>query len=125
MGLEVRRRGEVVVLDLEGWLGQIELPPYAQTIDALIDGGDTRLVLDVHSLTFISGGALGYLVRTSRRARELGGEAVIARPGKYLRRFFVNSDLQRVLPLFDSVEDAVAHFGGGHEGGAPAPTGKG
>jgi anti-anti-sigma factor len=80
MKLEKRRYDDVVILKFTGEFDAFNLPTFSQKIDAMIEAGDRQLVLDLHALKFINSAALGYLIKTSKRVREMKGEMVLALP---------------------------------------------
>jgi anti-anti-sigma factor len=70
----------------------------------------THLVLDMSGVTVLGAEGLAVLVDTSARLREHGGRLTIAigdRLGAVLRAV-EDARLERTLPLFDTVEHALA-----------------
>lgn len=110
MKLEKRRYDDVVILKFTGEFDGSNLPTFASRIDGMIDAGDRQLVLDVFALKFINSSALGYLVKTSKRVKELRGELVLARPSRFLSRTLATLGLDSTFQAFETVEDAILHF---------------
>src|SRR5262245_36259564 len=76
----------------------------------MIESGDRQLVLDLHALKFINSAALGYLIKTNKRLKELRGEMVLARPSRFIQKTLVTLGLDGVFTAFQTVEDGIMHF---------------
>lgn len=113
MKLEHSRIGDVTVLEFVGEFDAFNLPPISKGVDGILAGGENRLVLDLHLLTFLNSSALGYLIKVRKRAQAAGGDCVLARPGKFVRKLLATVGLDRIFPIYDSVDDARRHYGGG------------
>jgi anti-anti-sigma factor len=103
----------VVVLKFTGDFDTFNLPAFSERIDRMIALGDTRLVLDLHLLKFINSAALGYLIKTHKAIAAKGGEMVLARPSKFLKKTLVTLGLDGVFKAYDTVENAIGQFHGG------------
>jgi anti-sigma B factor antagonist len=110
MNLEKKRYDDVVILKFAGEFDAFNLPTFSQRIDTMIDAGDRQLVLDLHLLKFINSAALGYLIKTSKRLKEMGGGMVLARPSRFIRKTLATLGLETVFPVFETVEDGILHF---------------
>jgi len=115
MKLEKKRYDDLVILKFTGEFDTFNLPAFSERIDRMIALGDTRMVLDLHLLKFINSAALGYLIKTHKVLREKGGEMVLARPSKFLRKTLVTLGLDGVFKIFDTVENGIGHFKGGKD----------
>lgn len=65
------------------------------------------VVIGLAECTFIDSSALRSLVRAERAARDGGGRLALVAPSRSARRVIEVASLERVLPVFDSVADAV------------------
>lgn len=117
MKLEKYRYDDIVILKFTGEFDTFNLPGFSERIDRMITLGDTRLVLDVHLLTFINSAALGYLIKTHKSLAQSGGEMVLARPSKFLRKTLATLGLDGLFKIFETAEAAVAHFKHGTDAG--------
>lgn len=108
----------VVILKFTGEFDTFNLPGFSERIDRMITLGDTRMVLDLHLLKFINSAALGYLIKTHKQLKERGGEMVLARPSKFLKKTLVTLGLDGVFKIYDTAENAVGHFKGGKDVGS-------
>ena len=110
MKLEKHRYGDVVILKFTGEFDTFNLPGFSERIDRMIAGGDTQMVFDLRLLKFINSAALGYLIKTGKTLKAQGGEMVLARPSKFVKKTLATLGLEDVFKMFGSVEDGVRHF---------------
>jgi anti-sigma B factor antagonist len=105
------------VVDHETALVALEDEPDAElalelrrTLRELIDGGCLRLAVDLGDSGFVSSLVLGALIGAMRHLRPRGGQlrVVCSNPGS--RRVFELTMLDRALPLYDSVDAALARW---------------
>lgn len=113
MKLEHSQVGGVTLLEFSGEFDAFNLPPIQKAVDEILDRGETRLVLQMHRLTFLNSSALGYLIKVRRRAQEAGGDCVLAQPGKFVRKLLATVGLDRIYSIYETTEDALRHFSGG------------
>jgi anti-sigma B factor antagonist len=83
-------------------------PGFRQDLVEAQYGGSTRVVVDLDGVEFLDSMGLGVLVGALKRARTHDGELVLACSRARLRHLFELTGLDRVLPLVDRVEDALA-----------------
>ena len=107
---EASLREDIVILKFVGEFDTFNLPGFSERIDKMIDQGDIYLILDLHLLKFINSAALGYLIKTTKNVKGKGGEMVLARPSKFIKKTLVTLGLDDVFTIFANVEDAVGHF---------------
>jgi anti-sigma B factor antagonist len=117
MKLEKKQFGDVVLLKFVGEFDTFNLPMFGERVDRMIDSGNVLFILDVRLLTFINSTALGYLIRMSKRVKEAGGEVVLARPSKFLKKTLSTLGLEAVFPVYESEEDALVYLRKGAEVG--------
>ena len=102
--------GGVSVVAVEGDLDAFTLPKVSAQIDALIQEGAARLVVNLQGLKFIDSSALGYLIGTGKRLREMEGELVVSQPSTIFRTTMNTLGLAGVFRIFDDDRSAQAHF---------------
>ncbi|HEX6460585.1 MAG TPA: STAS domain-containing protein [Thermoleophilaceae bacterium] len=93
------------------WLGgDIDLyvaPELKDLIFEAIRAGNTDLVVDLSAVTFIDSTALGVMVQARKRLEPEGGSIRVACPSTAIVEIFEMVGLDRVVPMHESVEDAV------------------
>jgi len=77
-------------------------------LDAAADGS-RELVVDMSRTQFCDSAGLNVLVRAHQRAQTLGGQVRLVMTAAGVLRIFVVTGIDRVIPIFGSVEEALAH----------------
>ncbi len=91
-------------------VGEIDLhtcPELRSALQALIEQGKYRQVLDMSGVPYVDSAALGVLVDTQRRVKEKGGEVYLARITSFVLRAFEITRLIRIFRVFETVEEAT------------------
>ena len=65
--------------------------------------------MDVSRLTFIDSSALTVLVRASKKLAQDGGGLALADPTPTVARLLRLTEIDQVLPVYASVEEAASH----------------
>lgn len=101
--INVTRRGEVAVLEVEG---EIDLATTAQLSAAIslaaASGPDTTVALDMSRVGLIDSTGLRAVLDASRR---LDGGFVVLRPSREVRRILELTLLDATIPVADRLED--------------------
>jgi len=96
-----RADGDLPVLQVAGEVDVATAPALAEHLDALLAGGDARVVVETGGMTFIDSSGLGALVTALRRARASGQEIEIRGLQPSPRRVFEITGLHEVFVLAD------------------------
>ncbi|MDZ7676802.1 MAG: STAS domain-containing protein [Acidimicrobiales bacterium] len=96
------------VLTASGEIDVAAAPTLREQLAGTIDGGATRLVVDLENVDFIDSTGLGVLVGALRRARSADGDLRLVCTNTRLLRIFEVTGLDEVFAIADSVDDAVA-----------------
>jgi len=105
--------GEIRVYRFEGDFGSHNFWDVQAEIDAIIESGCTRIVLNVEKMSFINSSALGYLIQTWKDLGARGGEIVFSRPSSFVTRTMSVLGLDTLFRIFADDESAIAALGGG------------
>ncbi len=102
---------ESLTLERRNHPGNLEPEPLIEKlVEAQLDQDRIRLVLDLGSLRKADSSGLGELVAAVRRTAEAGGEMVLANPTSKTRRLLERTQIDRMIPIYDSVLEAIQHF---------------
>ena len=72
----------------------------------------SQVVIDLSDVPFMDSAGLGALIGGIRRARENGGEVAVACSRPTLTRLLHTTGFDRIVPVTDTVDDAVAALPG-------------
>ena len=110
MKIERRTAGDVTILAFTGEFDAFNLQTVGEGIDTLIQKGSLRLVFNLRLLKFINSSALGYLIKTAKRLRELDGELVLSEPSKFFQTTIKTLGIDQIFKIFPKDEEAVKYF---------------
>jgi anti-sigma B factor antagonist len=106
--IEVRPDGDVPVIAVRGEIDVATAPQLRETLQGVIAGGGTTIVLDLLGVTFLDSTALGVLVGALKRCREAGGDLQIVVAEPRILKIFEITGLTNVFTIVDSVSAAEA-----------------
>jgi anti-sigma B factor antagonist len=104
------------VSEVKGWTvvtvhGEIDVatsPTLRERLIDLVNGGATRLVLDLEAVDFLDSTGLGTIVSLLKRVRTHGGDLRLVCTEARIRRLFEITGLEKAVPLHASLDDAVS-----------------
>lgn len=103
MHVELRRQGDVVIVDLSG---RLVLGEAQQTLrdsfDEILAENWRKIILNVSDLARIDSSGVGELVAGMRSARAAGAHVALLQVEDSVRRIL---HISQVLPLFDTYDD--------------------
>ena len=116
MHVEIRKRDDVVIVDLSGklttGLGDQIL---RDTIDELLAEGWKKILVNLSAVTFIDSAGVGELVAGLRTAQRLGAALKLLNTSQRVHSTLYIAKLLPIFETYTSEADALQHFG--------APTG--
>lgn len=107
--------GELSVLSLDGHLDAHTAPEFERAMQAEIDGGRVRLIVDGSDLRYISSAGLGVFMSFIEEVRDKGGDIKICGLVPKVRQIFDILGFPAIYDLVDSRDAAIQRF-------AEAPT---
>jgi len=98
-----------VVLTVGGELDIATAPELRARLNAAIDAGLSRLVIDLRPLSFLDSVAMATLLQARRRLGESGRMAVVVAADSYVRLIFEVAGMPQCIDVFETREQAVTH----------------
>jgi len=120
MRIETEDRGAVTVIRPEDRLDIVGYLELEEHLAGFLARGRNRLILDLSEATFINSAALGVMSRFWADCARAGGVLVIARPSREARNFLRLGEVDELIDVFPSIEDALA--AAERRGPPPAPA---
>ncbi len=96
-----------LAITVSGELDIATAPALRDRLDAAIEAGTHRLVIDLSALTFLDSVALATIVHAKQRLPEDGRMALAVDPSSYVMLVFESGGLPQVLDLVETREQAV------------------
>jgi anti-sigma B factor antagonist len=100
----------VKVIEVTGRMDGDSSPEVGRALDAIIDAGYGKLVLDLGSVDYISSPGLREVVRVYKRAQQVGGDLRIANPSDRVMTVFELAGLDTMIHIYDSDVAAINSF---------------
>jgi anti-anti-sigma factor len=111
MNVEVQPGAEgVSVIRLDGRLDMLTAAQVKTHLAEEPAAGRSRLVVDMAGVEFIDSSGLGALISGLKAARLAGGDMRIANAREQARTVLELTRLDRVLRLYDSVDEALTDY---------------
>lgn len=105
--IELHQHGEVTVIKPIGRVTAEGNAVLEEKLGELLDRGRVLLVVDFSASHFVSSTELGTFLYYQRRLEEKGGCLLLAAPGRATRIALNMSNLDRVLTVCGTVDEAV------------------
>jgi len=110
MSFEVRKHGDVTVIDVEGQLIVGNRQELKQNVLEVLEAGGRKFLIDFSSTGYIDSSGLGVLVSLSKKIREQGGELRLANLNEDLRTLFELTKLDTLFHIANNREEALTSF---------------
>jgi anti-sigma B factor antagonist len=107
---QTKDRGGVTVVQVDGQLIVGNRHELKDLIQAALDGGERKLLVDFSRTGYIDSSGLGALVSVSKRIREAGGELRLAGLNDDLRSLFELTKLDTLFTISETQEQALVGF---------------
>jgi anti-sigma B factor antagonist len=110
MSFDVKKEGEVTVIDVEGQLIVGNRQELKQKVLQELENGERRFLIDFEKTGYIDSSGLGVLVSLSKKIREQSGELRLANLNEDLRTLFELTKLDTLFQIADSRQEALSSF---------------
>jgi anti-sigma B factor antagonist len=107
---QIKDQSGVAVLQVEGQLIVGNRQELKDLVQAVLDRGERRLLIDFSRTGYIDSSGLGALVSISKRIREAGGELRLSGLNEDLRSLFELTKLDTLFSIADTPQQALASF---------------
>lgn len=111
MKLTQNERDGVVVLEPKGRiLGGPDATLLKDQLQALIDSGKVKVVIDLAEVDYMNSTGLGILISGYTTLKNAGGVLKLVRVNKRIHQIFMVTKLQTIFDSFDDEAGALASF---------------
>lgn len=111
--IEVDDTGAYTLCRPVGELDAYTVTDFRQSLGEL--ASHPQVVIDLSEVPFMDSAGLGALIGGIRRARENGGEVAVACSRPTLTRLLHTTGFDRIVPVTETLEDAIAALGAGSD----------
>ena len=111
LDINVRKFTDVFVVQLRGDLKIGDaVDGFRQTLEDLLNGGDSRIVVNIAQVPMIDSSGIGVLVRSLTSAKQRGGSLKLVSPSKLAMQTLKIVGLLNLFEIFDEEEAAVQSY---------------
>lgn len=103
--------GDVLVLSLDGRLDPTTVRGLEERLARVVEGGASRVILDLARLDYISSAGLRVLLSCAKQLKGKQGALVLCAPKRYVKEVFDIAGFSAILPICDSEGEALAEIG--------------
>jgi anti-sigma B factor antagonist len=107
---QIKDKSGVAVVQVEGQLIVGNRQELKELVQAALDGGERRILIDFSRTGYIDSSGLGALVSVSRKIREAGGELRLSGLNEDLRSLFELTKLDTLFAIAETPQQALASF---------------
>jgi len=101
-----------LVLAVSGELDLATAPELRERLGAAVDSGMTRVVVDLHDVTFMDSVGLAAVLHARSRLGASGRLALVVAPDSYAQLVLEITGMPRALAIFADRDAAIAHVRG-------------
>ena len=110
MGISVKTIKDVKVLGFEGSLDTQTSPTAEMQLTQMIEQGETKIVVNLEKLNYISSAGLRVLLAAAKKLRTTGGELRICSLSELVAEVLDISGFDMILPISATETDALEGF---------------
>lgn len=100
----------VAGIHLTGEFDAFAANPFLEQVEAIVQSGVERVVVNMRLVLFVNSTAIGSLIKARKRVRGLGGDLVLSEPSPRVKGTLETLGLGSVLNIFPSDEEAITHL---------------
>ncbi|MGQ0614292.1 MAG: STAS domain-containing protein [Planctomycetaceae bacterium] len=97
---------------ISGDFDEASIARHGKKVEAALQAGTRKIVLNLKGVRFVDSSALGFLVETQRKLKEGGGGLAVSEPSKFVRGVIASLGLDRVFGVFANDEEARSRLEG-------------
>ena len=110
MQISVKTTNEVKILAFEGKLDTGTSPDAQQQLTRLIEEGETKILVNLEKLDYISSAGLRVLLVVAKQLKKTDGELRICSLNEVVKEVFDISGFDMILPISTSESEALESF---------------
>jgi len=111
MNIHIEPRGDIAVIAINGSIDGLTAEELLKTLQAHVQQGHDRLVVDLEGVAYTSSAGLRALLATVKETRRRGGDLRLARIQPNVRKVLELSGFVTILKVFAEVDEAVESYG--------------
>lgn len=111
MDMQETKTGNALVITFKGRLDSVTSPPTQDRLLALVERGESRLVLDLAQLDYVSSAGLRVFMLVAKKLKSLNGRVVLCGLQEPIREIFDIAGFSSLFPVTNTREEALQQAG--------------
>ena len=107
MDVAQTKQGKTMILSVSGRLDAVTAPIFEKRLGRLVEEGETRLVLDLGGLDYLSSAGLRAILSVAKKIPKSEGGMTMCNLSGMIREVFSISGFDGLFPIAASVEEAL------------------
>ena len=108
MDITVDKEGRASIVNMNGNFDIVSSAPFDEQLTALLDAGETHILLDFSQVSFIASTGLRMLLKTAQRIKDEGGLLHLCCINETVQEVFAMTGFDTILSIFETKEEALA-----------------
>lgn len=96
-----------LVFDLHGYIDAHTVIEFEKAVQAAIDGGTNRIILDISGLSYISSAGIGAMMGLARKLAQNNGDLVLLRPTPKVFTILDGLGFTKIFKIANDESEAV------------------
>jgi anti-sigma B factor antagonist len=105
-----REEDGITIVEIEGKMNTGASPDAEKFLNALLEDGTTKVILNLEYLDFIASTGLRVILSTGKKLAGASGKLVICKPNLIVMDVLKMSGFSQMFNVFDSEEEALTSF---------------
>jgi len=110
MSLKTEKKGDVLIIYLQGRLDVHKSLEVEQEINELIDKGEKKLLFNLKELIYLSSSGLRVFIATLRKLKEISGVLKISEIQNNVAKIFKIVEFDDIFEMYPSTDEALKSF---------------
>jgi anti-anti-sigma factor len=109
MEISKRKLDRTLIVSVNGRLDAASSPDFDRELGLMMDEGEASLVFDMKELEYISSAGLRSFLKLAKKLKSKSGKIALASLQDIVQQVFDVSGFNQIIPVFDSVEEALSN----------------
>ena len=111
MDIQTERIGGTLIAKAQGRIDGVNARDFEEAMKAAISSDDSAVVMDLEGLSYISSAGLRVILLIAKTLRKRDAEFLLCSLSDPIREVFEISGFDKIIPVHDSREKAIASLG--------------
>ena len=100
----------IVIVNVSGEVTFENADVFREKINAIVEGGKSKIIIDLGNLKYMSSAGMGVLVHGLKISRQAKGDLRVVNLSAKMRRVFLITQFTHHFAVFSTLEEAVNSF---------------